>query len=65
MPADHYIATDAYHLMLDRIIAAPINPGLCLRSTLIEILSEAGISPASVIEEQIAERQRKRSRGEK
>lgn len=47
MPPDYYVATGAYHATLDRIIGAFADPGLCIRTDLIEILGDLGIWPAS------------------
>lgn len=45
MPTDHYIATDTYRLMLDRIASALVDPGHDLRTKLTEIMADAGIVP--------------------
>lgn len=45
MPTDHYIVTDAYRLMLDRMMGALADPGHDLRSKLVEIMADAGIVP--------------------
>lgn len=58
-----YLATDAYRTMLDEIIAAPADPGLCLRSRLVEILGNAGVWPISCLEDRLDEKQRRRARG--
>lgn len=42
---DAYLPTDTYRAMLDQIIAAPADPGLCLRTRLTEILGAAGVWP--------------------
>lgn len=58
-----YVPTAAYWSMVDRIIAAPSAPGLCLHSKLIEILGDAGVWPISCLEDRLEERQRRRKRG--
>lgn len=45
MNAAHYLDTDAYRLMLARIIATLADPGHDLQTTLVEILGDAGIWP--------------------
>lgn len=47
MPTDFYVDTVAYHLTLDRIVRAFTDPGICLRTDLIEILGDLGIWPSS------------------
>lgn len=58
-----YVPTDAYRAMLDQIIAAPAEPGPCLRTRLVEILGAAGVWPISCLEDRLEERQRRRRRG--
>jgi hypothetical protein len=43
--AEHFIVTDAYRAMLDRIMGAVANPGHDLRTELTEIIGDAGIWP--------------------
>lgn len=57
-----YLRTDAYRTMLDEIIAAPSDPGLCLRTRLVEILGKAGVWPISCLEDRLDEKQRRRKR---
>lgn len=40
-----YVPTEAYRAMIDEIIAAPADPGPCLRTRLVEILGAAGVWP--------------------
>lgn len=58
-----YVADDTYDAMLARIMAAPSSPGMCLRSTLIEILADAGVLPLRYLTDLVDERQRRRARG--
>ena len=58
-----YVPTDTYRVMLDEIMAAPANPGLCLRTRLVEILGDAGVWPISCLEDRLEEKQRRRERG--
>lgn len=46
MSANHYLDTDTYRTMLDRIMRAVANPGHDLRTELIEIMGDAGIWPS-------------------
>lgn len=45
MNTAHYLDTDAYRSTLDRLTAALADPGHDLRTTLVEILGDAGIWP--------------------
>lgn len=57
-----YVADATYDAMLARIIAAPSNPGLCLRGTIIEILADAGVMPLRYLTDLVDERRRRRER---
>lgn len=58
-----YVADDTYDAMVARIMAAPSSPGMCLRSTLIEILADAGVMPLRYLTDLVDERRRRRERG--
>lgn len=58
-----YVADDTYDTMLARIMAAPSSPGMCLRSTLVEILADAGVLPLRYLTDLVDECQRRGARG--
>jgi len=60
-----YLADDIHALTIDRLMAAPANPGMCLRSTIFEILADAGVLPLRYLTDLVDERRRRREREEK
>lgn len=53
-----YIANETHALLIDRLIAAPTMPGMGLRSTIFEILADAGVLPERYLPDLLDEQSR-------